>query len=76
VENIIWKDNVRNEEVLHGGRGDRNIVNTLKREKSVWIGHILHRNYLLKHAVEGNIEGGIDVTGRRGRRRKQLLDDF
>jgi len=27
-------------------------------------------------AVEGKIEGKIEVTGRRGRRRKQLLDGF
>ena len=36
------------------------------------IGHILCRNCLLKH----NIEGGIEMTKRYGRRTKQLLDDF
>ena len=36
--------------------------------------HILRRNGLLKHIIEGQIEGGIDETGRRGRKRKQLLD--
>ena len=25
--------------------------------------------------IEGKIKGGIEVTGRRGRRRKKLLDD-
>jgi hypothetical protein len=30
---------------------------------------------LLKHVIEGKIEGRIEVVGRRGRRRKQLLDD-
>jgi hypothetical protein len=35
----------------------------------------LHRNCRLNHVIEGKIEGGIKVTGRRGRRRKQLLDD-
>jgi hypothetical protein len=39
-----------------------------------WIGHILRRNCLLKDVIEGNVEDGIGVTGRRGRRRKQLLD--
>jgi hypothetical protein len=33
-------------------------------------------NCLLKHVIEGKIEGGIEVTGRQGRRRKQLLDDM
>jgi hypothetical protein len=32
----------------------------------------LHRTCLLKHVIEGKIE----VTGRPGRRRKQLLDDL
>jgi hypothetical protein len=35
----------------------------------------LRKNYLLKHVIEGKIEGRIEVTGRRGRRRKLLLDD-
>jgi hypothetical protein len=26
--------------------------------------------------IEGNIEGRIEMEGRRGRRRKQLLDDI
>jgi hypothetical protein len=39
-----------------------------------WIGHILRRKCLLKHVIEGKLEGRIEMTGRRGRRRKQLLD--
>jgi hypothetical protein len=26
--------------------------------------------------IEGELEGRIEITGRRGRRRKQLLDDL
>ena len=48
---------------------------TVKRRKADWIGHIWHRNYFLKHAIEGNVKGRIEVTGRRGRRRKQLRYD-
>jgi hypothetical protein len=44
--------------------------------KAKWIGHILRRNCLLKHVIEGKIEGRIDVTGRRGRRCKQILDEL
>jgi hypothetical protein len=44
--------------------------------KANWIGHILRRNCLLKHVIEGKAEGRIEMTGRRGRRRKQLLDDL
>jgi hypothetical protein len=36
----------------------------------------LRRNCLLKHVIEGTLEGRIEMTGRRGRRRKQLLDDL
>jgi len=62
---------VRNE-VLHRDKEGRNIVYTVKRRKGNWIGQILRRNCLLKHFIEGKIEG----TGRRGRRSKQLLDKF
>jgi hypothetical protein len=67
---------VRNEEVLHGVKEDRNILHTIKSTKANWIGHILRRNCLLKHVIEGVLEGRIEIMGRRGRRRKQLLDDL
>jgi hypothetical protein len=41
-----------------------------------WIGHILRRNCLLQRVIEEKIEGGIEVTERRGRRRKKLLYDL
>jgi len=41
-----------------------------------WIGHILCRNCLLKQVIEGKIKGEIEVTRRRGRRCKKLLDDL
>jgi hypothetical protein len=31
-------------------------------------------NCLLQHVIEGKIEGSVEVTGRRGKSRKQLLD--
>ena len=54
--NISWTDYVRNEEVLHEVMAERNITHTLKRKKGNWIGHVLPRNYLLKHVIEGKIE--------------------
>jgi hypothetical protein len=76
MEKISWTDRVRNEEVLHRVKEERNIVLTIKRRKVNWIGHILRRNCLLKHVIEGKLEGRIEITGRRGRRRNQLLDDL
>jgi hypothetical protein len=70
LEKISWIDHVKNEEVLHRVKEERNIVHTIKRRKANWIGHILRRNCLLKHVIEGKLE----ITRRRGRC-KQLLDD-
>jgi hypothetical protein len=41
-----------------------------------WIGHNLRRSCLLQRVIEGKIQGGIEVTGRQGRRRRKLLDDL
>jgi hypothetical protein len=76
MEKISWTDRVINEEVLHRVKEGRNIVHTIKRRKANWIGHSLRRNCLLKHVIEGKLVGRIEMTGRRGRRRKQLLDDL
>jgi hypothetical protein len=46
-----------------------------QQTKANWIGHILHRNCLLRQTVEGKIKGVTEVTGRRGRRRSKPLDD-
>jgi hypothetical protein len=67
MEKISWTDSVRNEEVLHRVKEKRNIVHTIKRRKVNWIGQILCRNCLLKHVIEGKIEGRTEITGRRGR---------
>jgi hypothetical protein len=54
----------------------RNILHEIRKRKANWIGHILRRNCLLQRAIEGKIKGRIEVTGRRGRRCKKLLDDL
>jgi hypothetical protein len=64
MEKTSWTVRVRNEEVLRRDKEDRNIIHTLKRRKGDWIGHILRRNYLLKHVIKGKIEEGIEVTER------------
>jgi hypothetical protein len=37
---------------------------------------MLRRNCLLQRVIEGKIQGGIKVTGRKRRRRRKLLDDL
>ena len=36
----------------------------------------MRRNCLIKHVIEGKLEGTIEVTERRGRRRMHILDDL
>ena len=48
--------------MLQRVKEERNILQTFKRRKTNWNGHILHRNCLLKHVIEGKIEGRIGVT--------------
>ena len=70
MEKTSWTDHVRTEEVLDRIKEERNILHTVNRKKANLTGQIFRRNCLLKHVIEGNVEG----TGRRGRRVKQLLD--
>ena len=64
---------MRNEEELLRVNKQRNILHEVRKGKANWIGHILRRNCLLKQVMEGKIKGEMDVTGRRGRRRKKVL---
>jgi hypothetical protein len=75
MEKISWTDHVRNEEVLLRVKDQRNILLEICKREANWIGHILRRNCLLQRVIEVKIKGGIEVTGRRGRRRRKLLDD-
>jgi hypothetical protein len=66
---------VRNEEVLLRVKEQRNILHEISNRKANWIGHILRINCLLRQVIEGKIKGWIEVIGRRGRRRRKLLDE-
>jgi hypothetical protein len=78
MEKISWTDHVTNEDVLLRVKEHRNIPHEILKRKANWIGHILRKNCLLQRVIEGKIKGGggIKVTGRRGRRRRKLLDDL
>jgi hypothetical protein len=66
---------VRNE-VLLRVKEQRNILHEISKRKANWMGYILRKNCLLQQVIEGKIKGGIEVTGRRGKRRRKLLDDL
>jgi hypothetical protein len=74
MEKISWADHVRNE-VLLRVKEQRNMLHVISKRKANWIGHILRRNCLLQQVIERKIKRGVEVTGRRGRRRRKLLDD-
>jgi hypothetical protein len=67
---------VRKEDVLLRVKEQRNILHEIRKRKANWIGHILRENCLLQLVTEGKIQGGIEVTGRQGRRRRKLLDEL
>ena len=76
MEKISWTDRLRNEEVLIRVKEQRYRQREISKRNANWIGHILRRNCLLQRVIEGKIKGGTEVTGRRGRRRRKLLDDL
>ena len=76
MEKITWTDHVRNEEVLLRVNEQRNILHEIRKRKAKWIGHILRRKCLLQRVIEGKIKGGIEVTRRRGRGCRKLMDDL
>jgi len=53
MEKISWTNHVRNEEVLLRVKEKRNILHEISKWKANWIGHILRRNCLLQHVIEG-----------------------
>jgi hypothetical protein len=81
MQQISWIDRVRNEvlhrakeernEVLRRAKAGRNILNTIKRRKDNWLGHILRRDCFLKHVIEVKVEARIEVMERRRRRRHE-----
>jgi len=72
MEKIIWADRVKKLDILKRIQEERNNLLTIKRRKANWAGHVLGRNCLVKHVIEGAVE----VASRQGRSRKQLLYDI
>ena len=56
LEKASWTDRVKNK-VLHIVREERNILHTITRMKTKFLGHILHMKCLIKHVLEGKMAG-------------------
>ncbi|KAJ4444839.1 hypothetical protein ANN_06636 [Periplaneta americana] len=63
---------IRNEAVLERVGEERMMLKLIRKRKRIWLGHWLRRNWLLKDALEGMVNG----RRVRGRRRNQKLDDI
>jgi hypothetical protein len=75
MEKISWTKHVINEVSLRV-QDQRNILHEISKWTANWIDHILRRNCFLRKVIEGKIKEGIEVTGRRERRGRKLLDDL
>jgi hypothetical protein len=62
TEKVSWADRVR-KEVLHMVK-ERYVLHTIERRKAIWTGHILRTNCLLKHVIDGELEGRKKSDGK------------
>jgi len=67
---------LRRLQTVHTVTVKRDILHTVKRAKVNCKGHIRRRSCLLNHTIAWKIEETMTGMGKRGRRRKQLLDDL
>jgi hypothetical protein len=70
---LLPHSDLRNKEVLHRFKEERNILHTITRRRANWIGHILRRNCLLKHLIEGKIDGRVEVKGKTRKRTEAAI---
>ena len=75
VEKNICTDRVKHY-IIQMVTEERNILKKIKRRNVNWIIYILLSKRLRKRVIKGKKEGRIEVTGRRGIRRQQLLIDL
>jgi len=65
IEKISWTEHVRNEDVLLRVKEQRDILHEISKRKANWFGYNLRRNCLLERVIEGEINFGIEVTGKK-----------
>ena len=64
---ISWKEHKTNGEVLHKTKTKRSLLNTIKKGKFQYFGHIIRGNGVQRLLMEGSIKG------RRGRGRPRTM---
>src|SRR5919106_4839747 len=66
MERVSWSEKKTNEQVLREVKEERSLLENVVKRKKNWIGHIVRGEGLLKHVMEGRMEG------KRGRGRPRL----
>ena len=64
---ILWKEHKTNREVLHKMITERSLLNTIKKGKCQYFGHIIRGNGVQRLLMEGRL------SGRRGRGRPRTM---
>ena len=72
IEKVSWMDRKTNDEVLKMAEEKRLLIDTIRKRKKNWMGHILRRDSLINVALEGRMEGKRS----RGRQRVKMMDDI
>jgi hypothetical protein len=72
MEKIKWTDKVSNKKVLEKVGEERQLIRTIRKRKSNWIGHILRGEGIIRQALEGTVKGRTA----KGRRRMKLVDEL
>jgi len=67
---ISWQEHATNERVLERIGMSRYLMNTITRRKTIWIGHVLQHDNMLRLAIEDRME----AKRIRGKKRMMLLD--
>ena len=57
MEGVSWSEKNTNEQVLREVREEKSLLENVVKRKKNWIGHIVRGERLLKHEMEGRMEG-------------------
>jgi len=68
MEKISWVDKISNEEVLQRINETKTMLDTIRKCKHVWLGHVLRYKSLLHDITEGRMKG----KATQGRKRMHL----
>jgi len=59
TEKISWVDKISKEEVLNTVNETKAMLDTVRKHKQVWLGHVLRHESLLCDIIEGRMRGRL-----------------